>query len=137
MDCAAFFELVADRLGDHSVEPTRTATGGQCVVDFFHPRTEERLGTDGLATRFNRSGVVWVPDADRLGVRLRVPATHGDAIAEALAGAPFPFDRTDHRGVVTPDGEVVTVLHVSLRTDDVARGDLEATLDAVARALSV
>jgi hypothetical protein len=39
--------------------------------------------------------------------------------------------------VGAPDGEMVTVLHYSTSTDGVSRRDLEATLDAVAGALSV
>ena len=137
MDCAAFFEAVGTRLGDRYAEPTETTVGDQCVVEFYHPRVVERLGTDSLVGRFNRSGLVWAPRGDRLGVKLRVPDPHGGPVADALAVAPFPFEETDHRVVGAPDGEMVTVLHYSLRTGPVSEADLEATLDAVADALDV
>lgn len=104
MDCEAFFRAVERHLGGRYERPTRTTSGGQCVVDFFHPRIAERFGADGVGTQFNRSGVVWVPAADRLGVQLRAPAAHDGAVADALAVAPVAFDRTDHRGVPAPDG---------------------------------
>lgn len=52
----------------------------------------------------------------------------------ALASAPFEFERTDHRGVGAPDGEMVSILHYSLRTANVSREELDATLAAVAEA---
>lgn len=135
--CRTFFEMVETSLGGRYDRPTRREPGGQCVVDFFHPRAVERLGTEGLATRFNRSGLVWAPPADRLAVQLRVPAAHDEAVTAALADAPVAFERTDHRGVAASDGEVVTMLHYSVRTGPVARDDLVATLDAVGAALVV
>jgi hypothetical protein len=137
MDCEDFFDAVDRRLTGRYREPTRTTAGTQCVVDFFHPRIVARFGTDGLATRFNRSGVVWAPAGARLGVELRVPATHEAAVAAALADAPFAFDCTDHRGVTAPGGETVTVLHFTAREADVDRTARDATLDAVADALAV
>lgn len=137
MDCAAFFEAVEARLADGYEEPSETVVGDQCVVEFYHPRVVERLGTDSLVGRFNRSGLVWAPRGDRLGVKLRVPGSHGEAVADALAGAPFPFEETDHRVVGAPDGEMVTVLHFSVRTGPVSDAELEATLEAVAAALAV
>jgi len=137
MDCAAFFEAVEGRLSAHAVDPGTTVVGDQCVVEFYHPRVVERLGADGLAARFNRSGVVWAPRADHLKVKLRIPDPHRDAVAEALSAAPFPFEETDRRVVVAPDGGTVTMLHYSVSTDGVSRSDLETTLDAVARALAV
>lgn len=137
MDCPAFFEAVETRLSGRYEEPTETVVGDQCVVEFYHPRVVERLGTDSLVGRFNRSGLVWAPRGDRLGVKLRVPDPHGGAVADALAGAPFPFEETDHRVVGAPDGEMVTVLHYSLRTGPISREEFETTLDAVAAALEV
>lgn len=137
MDCAAFFEAAETALADDASEPTRTTTADQCVYDFYHPRAVETFGTDGLVTRFNRSGVVWAPPARRLAVQLRVPAPHGDAVRAALADSPHAFERTDHRGVATPDGEMVTVLHFTVKATDVTDADLTGTLDAVATALSV
>lgn len=136
VDCEAFFERVETHLGGRYERPDRTTSGGQCVVDFFHPRTLDAFG-DGLAGSFNRSGVVWVPAAARLGVQLRVPEAHGDAVAGALAGAPFAFDRTDHRGVSRPDGEMVTVLHFSTRASGASPAAVDRTLAAVGAALSV
>jgi hypothetical protein len=109
----------------------------QCVVDFFHPRIVERLGSDGLAVRFNRSGVVWAPSGGHFGAELRVPAGHDEAVRAALADAPVPFERSDHRGVGAPDGELVTVLHYSGRASDVSVTCRDETLDAVAAALDV
>ena len=137
MDCAAFFEAVEGRLSGRHAEPTETVVGDQCVAEFYHPRVVERLGTDSLVGRFNRSGLVWATRGDRLGVKIRITDPHGEAVADALAGAPFPFEETDHRVVGAPDGEMVTVLHYSVRTGPVSREDLEATLDAVADALAV
>lgn len=137
MDCEPFFALATDLLGDAWVRPERSVAGGQCVVDFFHPRTVERLGEDGIVTAFNRSGVVWAPPARRLGVQLRVPAAHDDATTAALAAAPFAFDRTDHRGASAPDGEMVRLLHYAVREPDVDDDDLRDTLRAVAAALDV
>ena len=137
MDCQGFFEAVETRLADRYEEPTRTVVGDQCVVEFFHPRVVERLGTGSLVTRFNRSGVVWAPRADHLKIKLRVTDPHRDAVVDALAVAPFSFDETDHRVVGAPDGEMVTILHYGVSTDGVSRAELEATLDAVAEALAV
>jgi hypothetical protein len=137
MDCASFFETVADRLGSHAADPTETVVGDQCVVEFYHPRVVERLGTDSLVTRFNRSGLVWAPRGDRLGVKIRVTDPHRDAVTAALAAAPFSFEETDHRVVGAPDGEMVTILHYSVRTGPVSEADLHSTLDAVAAALAI
>ena len=137
MDCATFFDLLDERLGDRHHEPSRTTVGDQCVVEFYHPRVVERLGTGSLVTRFNRSGVVWAPLADHLKVKLRVTDPHRDAVVEALDRAPFAFAETDHRVVGAPDGEMVTVLHYSMSTDGVSRAEVEATLDAVGAALAV
>lgn len=136
MDCESFFESVADRLGSHATDPTETVVGDQCVVEFYHPRVVDRLGTDSLVTRFNRSGLVWAPRGDRLGVKIRVTDPHRDAVIEALEAAPFPFEETDHRVVGAPDGEMVTILHYSVRTGPVSEADLQSTLDAVAVALA-
>lgn len=137
MDCASFFETVSERLGAHAEDPSETVVGDQCVVEFYHPRVVERLGTDSLVTRFNRSGLVWATRGDRLGVKIRVPDPHRDAVADALEAAPYPFEEIDHRVVGAPDGEMVTVLHYSVRTGPVSESDLVATLDAVAAALDV
>ena len=94
MNCEPFFELVDETIGDRLVRPRRTETGGQCVVDFFHPLTAARLGDDSLVTAFNRSGVVWAPPARRLGVQLRVPEATEDAVAAALRESPFAVERT-------------------------------------------
>lgn len=136
MDCETFFATVDAHLGTHWEQPTRTATGDQCVVDFFHPRVIERFGAEGLGTQFNRSGIVWVPRAERLSVQLRVPETHAGAVTEALAGTPLSVDRTDHRGVPV-DGTVVTVLHYAMQATGVSRDTLDETLSALAVALSV
>jgi len=137
MDCARFFEAVDELVGDRLVRSRQTQTGGQCVVDFFHPSTAARLGDDSLVTAFNRSGIVWAPPARRLGVQLRVPAAHDEATTAALAAAPFAFDRTDHRGASAPDGEMVQLLHYAVREPDVDDADLRDTLRAVAAALDV
>lgn len=137
MDCAPFYDLVEATLGDRLVRPRRTTSGGQCVVDFFHPRTAARLGDDSLVTAFNRSGVVWAPPARRLGVQLRVPEAHETAVLAALDDAPFPVDRTDHRGASAPDGEMVLLVHYAVREADVTDDQLRATLAAVAAALDV
>lgn len=137
MDCAAFFAVTGDALGDDWVQPRTTETGRQCVVDFFHPRTLAALGADGVATAFNRSGVVWAAPASRLGVELRVPLEYDDAVASALAAAPFRTDRTDHRGVTGPDGTTVSLVHYRIRGTDVSDDDLDRTLAAVATALAV
>jgi len=137
MDCEAFVGAVEARLPGSAGDPTSTVVGDQCVVEFYHPRVVERLGDGSLVARFNRSGLVWAPRGDRLGVKLRVTDPHGDAVADALAAAPFAFEETDHRVVGAPDGEMVTVLHFSLRTGPVRPAELEATLDAVGRALAV
>lgn len=137
MDCAAFFEAVSERLSGRYEEPTETTVGDQCVVEFYHPRVIERLGADSLVARFNRSGLVWAPRGDRLGVKLRITDPHREAVVDALAGAPFPFEESDHRVVGAPDGEMVTILHYALRTGPVSRDDFEATLAAVADALAV
>lgn len=137
MDCEAFFGAVEARLSGRCEEPTETPAGDQCIVEFYHPRVVERLGIDTLVGRFNRSGLVWAPRGDRLGVKLRVPDPHGETVADALVGAPLAFEETDHRVVGAPDGEMVTVLHFSMRTGPVSEADLEATLDAVAAALGV
>lgn len=136
MACESFFQTVADRLGSHATDPTETVVGDQCVVEFYHPRVVDRLGTDSLVTRFNRSGLVWAPRGDRLGVKIRVIDSHRDAVREALEAAPVSFEETDHRVVGAPDGEMVTILHYSVRTGPVSEVDLEATLDAVAAALA-
>lgn len=136
MDCQSFFATVEHYLGDRCERPTRLTPGRQCVYEFFHPRIPDALGTDGVAATFNRSGVVWAPPEDRLGVRLRVPESHGDAVSDALAGAPLSFERTDHRGVVRA-GEVVTVLHYAVSATDVSPEVLEATLSTLADALAV
>jgi hypothetical protein len=136
MECSAFFELVEETVGDRLVRPRRTETGGQCVVDFFHPATAARLGDDSLVTAFNRSGVVWAPPARRLGVQLRVPEADEAAVRSALAGGPFPAERTDHRGASAADGEMVMLVHYAVREADVSDGDLAATLRAVADALA-
>lgn len=137
MECDEFFALVEQRLSERYLEPTTTETGGQCVVEFFHPRVVERFGSDGLVTRFNRSGLVWAPPVDRLGAKLRVTDAVDGAVADALGRAPFPLERRDNRVVGAPDGEMVTILHFSTRTGPVSRADLETTLEAIADALSV
>jgi hypothetical protein len=137
MDCKPFFRLVEEHLGEHLARPRRTETGGQCVVDFFHPLTVARLGDDSLVTAFNRSGVVWAPPARRLGVQLRVPECHEETVAAALADAPFPAERTDHRGASAPDGEMVMLVHYAVRATDVSDEELRATLSAVREALAV
>lgn len=137
MDCERFFEAVDAHFGDRAAEVGRTETAGQCVVDFFHPRIVGRFGTTGVQSQFNRSGVVWVPPVDRVRIQLRIPAAHDDAVTDALADAPLPFERTDHRGVSAPDGEMVTVLHYSADASDVSENALDATLAAVATALVV
>jgi hypothetical protein len=136
MDCSDFFEA-ADAALTAAADPTRTETGGQCVYEFYHPRVVAALGTDGLAARFNRSGVVWAPPARRFAAELRVPDAHDDAVAAALSAAPLSFERTDHRGVSGPGGDVVTVLHFTTRAADVDADALDATLSAVADALAV
>ena len=135
MNCEPFFELVDETLGDRLVRPRRTETGGQCVVDFFHPLTAARLGDDSLVTAFNRSGVVWAPPARRLGIQLRVPEATEDAVAAALRESPLPVERTDHRGASAPDGEMVMLVHYSVRATNVNDEALRATLSAVAAAL--
>jgi hypothetical protein len=137
MDCPAFFDAVEERLSGRYEDPTQTAVGNQCVVEFYHPRIVERMGTNSLVTRFNRSGLVWAPRVDRVGARLRVTDEHGEAVTAALARSPFPFEESDHRVVSAPDGKMATILHYSLRTEVASRDDLEATLDAVADALAV
>jgi len=137
MDCAAFFEAVDERLSGRYADPTQTVVGNQCIVEFYHPRVVERMGSDSLVTRFNRSGLVWAPGGDRLGVKLRVTDAYGEAVTEALAGSPFPFEESDHRVVSAPDGEMMTIVHYSLRTEVPTDADLTATLDAVADALAV
>lgn len=136
MDCEQFFAAVDAHL-DTAGGVSRTETGGQCVVDFFHPRIVDRFGTTGVQSQFNRSGVVWVPPVDRLGVQLRVPAAHEDAVEEALADAPLAFERIDHRGVSAPGGEMVTVLHYSAGASGVSGDTLDATVAAVGTALRV
>jgi hypothetical protein len=136
MDCSAFFETATDALGEAAVDPSRTSVGGQCVLEFYHPAVVSALGSDGLATSFNRSGVVWAPRGQQFAVQLRVPDTHDEAVREALASAPLSFDRTDHRGVSGPDGDLVTVLHFGLRTGEVDPVTVEATLAAVGEALT-
>ena len=135
MDCAPFFELVDELLGDSLVRPRETQTGGQCVVDFFHPSTAARLGDDSLVMAFNRSGIVWAPPARRLGVQLRVPAADEERVEDALGRSPFSADRTDHRGASAPDGEMVMIVHYAVRETEVTDDDLRATLEAVAAAL--
>jgi len=137
MDCERFFRIVDAQFGAHYVEPIRTESGGQCVVDFFHPRVVDRFGTAGVGTQFNRSGVVWVSEAGRLAIQLRVPEESDDAVRAALADAPLAVERTDHRGVATPDGEIVTVVHYSVGVDGVTVEELETTLSTVAGALAV
>lgn len=137
MDCESFFEAVSAVLGSLAHDPSQTAVGDQCVVEFYHPRVVDRLGTDSLVTRFNRSGLVWAPRGERLGVKIRVTDPHRDAVVDALAAAPYPFEETDHRVVGAPDGEMVTMLHFSLRTGPVSRSAFEDTLDAIAAALAV
>ncbi|WP_380675668.1 hypothetical protein [Salinigranum sp. GCM10025319] len=137
MNCEPFFELVDEILGDRLVRPRRTETGGQCVVDFFHPLTAARLGDDSLVTAFNRSGVVWAPPARRLGIQLRIPEEREDAVAAVLRESPFAVERTDHRGASAPDGEMVMLVHYSVRATDVNDQDLQATLSTVAAALDV
>lgn len=135
MDCTPFFTLVEDTIGERLMRPRETKSGGQCVVDFFHPATAARLGDDSLVTAFNRSGIVWAPPARRLGVQLRVPEANEETVKAALAEGPFPADRTDHRGASAPDGEMVMLVHYAVRETDVSDADLEATLHAVAAAL--
>ncbi|MFB6130912.1 MAG: hypothetical protein ABEJ28_08840 [Salinigranum sp.] len=135
MDCETFFTLVEARLGDRWARPTRRTVSHQCVVDFFHPGIVDRFGDGGVAAAFNRSGVVWAPPARRLGVQLRVPAECDRAVAEALEAAPFPADRTDHRGASAPGGEMVSILHYAIRREGVDDDELAATLQAVSRAL--
>jgi hypothetical protein len=135
MDCARFFEAVDELVGDRLVRSRQTQTGGQCVVDFFHPSTAARLGDDSLVTAFNRSGIVWAPPARRLGVQLRVPEADERRVRAALERGPFPVDRTDHRGASAPDGEMVMLVHYAIRETDVEDDDFRATLAAVAAAL--
>ena len=135
MDCAPFFDLVDELVGDRLVRPRETRAGGQCVVDFFHPSTAARLGDDSLVTAFNRSGIVWAPPARRLGIQLRVPEADESRVQAALAANPFPVDRTDHRGASAPDGEMVMLVHYAIREADVSDADLRATLEAVAAAI--
>jgi hypothetical protein len=137
MDCTPFFELVDELVDDSLVRPRRTRTGGQCVVDFFHPSTAARLGDDSLVTAFNRSGIVWAPPARRVGVQLRVPEADEERVRAALERGPFPVDRTDHRGASAPDGEMVMLVHYAVRETDVDDDDLRATLAAVAAALDL
>jgi hypothetical protein len=79
------------------------------------------------------------PDAvdRRLGVQLRVPDDRDGAVSTALGDAPLAFDRTDHRGVPGPAGDVVTIVHFGARGDDVDRESLVETLAAVGAALAV
>jgi hypothetical protein len=137
MECEPTFDAVEGHLDGLWVRPTTTTAHGQCVVDFFHPRTVERLGADGLVTAFNRSGVVWAPSGRLLRVQLRVPEAFDEAVLAALAAAPFPADRTDHRGAAAPDGEMVSLLHYTVRGTAVTDGAFDATLAAVADALRV
>jgi hypothetical protein len=137
MNCDSTFETVEDHLGDLWVRPTTTTAHAQCVVDFFHPRTVERLGDDGVVTAFNRSGVVWAPPGRRLGIQLRVPDDFDAEVRSALDAAPFPVSKTDHRGASAPDGEMVSLLHYAIRATDVADEAFDATLAAVADALRV
>lgn len=137
MDCETFFQAVDETVGESAADPSRTTTAQQCVFECFHPRVVERLGTDGLATRFNRSGIVWAPTGRRLGVQIRVPAAQDAAVQDALEDAPLSFERTDHRGVSAPDGEMVSILHFSARTDGVSEPTVRETLRAVAAAFRV
>ncbi|MXR52819.1 hypothetical protein GRX03_14540 [Halovenus sp. WSH3] len=137
MDCAAFFEAAGGQLGETVAEPSQQTAGGQCVYEFYHPRVRDHLGTEGLATSFNRSGVVWVPTGRQFAVTLRVPERYGEAVEEALDPAPLAFERTDHRGVSAPDGEMLTVLHFSLRSGGVSEEDVRGTLSALGTAAAV
>jgi|GEM_PF-6371712 len=137
MDCESFFETVTAALDSVAEDPSQTVVGDQCVVEFYHPRVVDRLGTDSLVTRFNRSGLVWAPRGERLGVKIRVTDLHRDAVVDALATAPYPFEETDHRVVGAPDGEMVTMLHFSLRTGPVSQSAFEETIEAIAAALAV
>jgi hypothetical protein len=137
MDCPAFFEVATDELGARAAEVTRATVGGQCVFEFYHPAVVATLGTDGLATSFNRSGVVWVPAARRLGVQVRVPDDRDQAVSSVLRDAPLAFDRTDHRGVSGPDGDVVTIVHFAARVEAVDDDALRGTLATLGAALAV
>lgn len=137
MDCAAFFEAARAELGEIVAEPGQQTVGQQCVYEFYHPRVREHLGTEGLATSFNRSGAVWMPTGRQFAATLRVPERYGEAVSEALSPAPLSFDQTDHRGVAAPDGEMLTMLHFSHRTGEVSGDDLRATLSALGTAVAV
>lgn len=139
MDPAGFAALVDRHLGDHLEAADRQMLADQVAVDFYHPRTRERLANlAGGALPMYKSGVAYHAPTATVKVKLRVP----DAVAEAAIAALDPptgadLTVTDKRPATTADGEVLALTHCVIRLDGADEDQLAAVLAGVARALAV
>ncbi|MFB6187033.1 MAG: hypothetical protein ABEI86_09240 [Halobacteriaceae archaeon] len=133
MECQEFFTKIENTIESQGIDTSRATPGTQCVFEFYHPKIVDIFGPDGLATQFNRSGIVWIPDDHQLSVQLRIPDEYGPTVSNALNEAPIEFNQTDHRGITTSDGNIVTILHFSGRAYNVK----PTTLDSILTAISV
>lgn len=137
MDCEAFFETVTARL-DGMSDPSRTVSGRQCALDFFHPRTAARLSDSGAVAAFYRSGVVWFEPTRTLKVELRIPEAFDEGVTDALASLDgYEVARTAHRPAATASGEFLSLVHYGVKCDDATDADVAAILEAVNAVLAV
>lgn len=139
METEAFLAAVDRHLEAHLREGDRSTVGRQVAVDFFHPRTRERLANlAGGALPMYKSGVVFHAPTGTVKVKLRVP----DAIAEDVISALDPpadadLTVTDKRPATTADGQILGVTHCAIRIDEASDDRIEALLAGVGRALAV
>lgn len=137
MDCEAFFQTVTARL-DGLSDPSRTVSGRQCALDFFHPRTAARLSDSGPIAAFYRSGVVWFAPTRTLKVELRVPEAFDEGVMDVLASLDgYEVTRTAHRPAATAGGEFLSLAHYGVKCDDATDADVATILDAVNAVLAV
>lgn len=137
MECEEFFALVESRL-DGLSDPSRTSTSRQCVLDFFHPRTADRLADSGPVSAFYRSGIVWFEPAHAIKVELRIPETVDDAVMAELSSLEgYQVSRTAHRPAAMSGGEYLRLVHYGVKCDDATETDVNTILDAVAAVLAV
>lgn len=139
MDPPTFARLVERHLDEHLAEGDRRILEHQVAVDFYHPRTRDRLATlAGGALPMYKSGVAYHAPTRTVKATLRVPDAVAPAVVEALE-LPDSADLTvtDKRPATTANGEVLALTHCALRLEGASDGELDAVVAAVDRALSV
>ncbi|MDY6764700.1 MAG: hypothetical protein SV377_03295 [Halobacteria archaeon] len=136
MDCDEFVSLVESELGNHLIDPSSTKMGNQCAVDFYHPRTKERLKNQaGQVAPMYRSGVVWLEPTRTISLELRVPDDFDDEVTKVLSD--HPFERTDNRAAPTSSGDLLSLIHYRIKYDNATEERIRETLNTVREALKV